>query len=170
MEILVRPARPGDAASIGRIFVEAARTAWAHFLPEDELALLHSPAERWEREAQDEVTLVAELRGEPIAFAVIRGSLDADANPGVTGELDTLYALPSCWGRGVGQLLMRAALDTLRARGYREATLWTAEQNERPRRIYEAAGWEIDGARRRKAFLDVEFIELRYRIAFQASR
>lgn len=165
MEILVRSARPADAAIIGRIFVEAARNAWAHFLPEDRLALLDSPAGRWEREAQDEVTLLAELGGELVAFAVIRGSMDGDADPGGTGELDTFYALPSSWGRGVGQLLMQAALDTLRAQGYREATLWTAEQNERPRRIYEAAGWELDGARRLKTFLGVEFVELRYRIA-----
>jgi GNAT superfamily N-acetyltransferase len=32
-------------------------------------------------------------------------------------------------GNGVGRALMIAALDHLRAAGYREATLWTAEQN-----------------------------------------
>jgi GNAT superfamily N-acetyltransferase len=165
MEILIRLARPADAAAIGRIFVEAARTAWAHFLPPDRLALLPSPAERWKREAPHEVTLVAEDGGELVAFALIRCSSDPDAHPLQIGELDTFYGLPSSWGRGVGQLLMRAALDALRAQGYREATLWTAEQNERPRRIYEAAGWELDGARRLKTFLGVEFVELRYRIA-----
>jgi hypothetical protein len=59
---------------------------------------------------------------------------------------------------------MRAALDTLRARAYREAILWTAEENRRPRRIYEAAGWILDGARRSKTFLGVTLTELRYRI------
>jgi len=110
------------------------------------------------------VTLVAEHAGELVAFAVVRRSMDTDADPWRTGELDTFYALPSSWGRGVGQRLMRAALDALRARRYREATLWTAEQNERPRRIYEAAGWEFDGAQRQRTFLGVELIELRYRI------
>ncbi|HME71817.1 MAG TPA: GNAT family N-acetyltransferase [Myxococcota bacterium] len=133
-------------------------------MPPERLALLHSPAERWERAAPHEVTLVAEHAGELVAFAVVRRSMDTDADPWRTGELDTFYALPSSWGRGVGQRLMRAALDALRARRYREATLWTAEQNERPRRIYEAAGWEFDGAQRQRTFLGVELIELRYRI------
>ncbi|HBZ71700.1 MAG TPA: GNAT family N-acetyltransferase [Deltaproteobacteria bacterium] len=165
MELLVRPARPGDGAAMAEIFVEAARTAWAHFLPPTRLALLRSPAERWERGGTDEVTLVAEQAGQVVAFAVVRRSDDADADPLRTGELDTFYALPSRWGCGVGQVLLGAALEALRAGGYREATLWTAEQNERPRRIYEAAGWELDGAQRLKTFLGVEFTELRYRIA-----
>src|SRR5271157_3172019 len=84
------------------VFVEAARTAWAHFLPPERLALLHSPAERWERAAPHEVTLVAEHAGELVAFAVVRRSMDTDADPWRTGELDTFYALPSSWGRGVG--------------------------------------------------------------------
>jgi RimJ/RimL family protein N-acetyltransferase len=165
MEILVRPARSADAATLHRIFAEAARTAWSHFLPEDELALLTSPGERWEQEAPPETTLVAELGGELVAFAVIRGSLDTDAEPGGTGEVETFYSLPSSWGRGVGKALLRAALDALRRQGYREATLWTAEQNARPRRIYEVAGFALDGTRRQKVFLGVKLTELRYRIA-----
>jgi GNAT superfamily N-acetyltransferase len=165
MKTLVRALRPGDGAAMARVFVEAARAAWAGFLPADRLALLTSPVERWERQAPDEVTLVAERGGEVVAFAVVRGATDEGVDPGLAGELDTFYALPSRWGLGVGRLLMRAALDTLRARGYREATLWTAEPNERPRRIYEAAGWRLDGARRAKTFLGVALTELRYRIS-----
>ena len=149
---------------MARVFLEAARAAWAHFLPADRLAVLESSPERWERQAPQEATLVAERGGDVVGFAVVRGSMDAGEDPSLTGELDTFYALPSSSGRGVGRLLMRAALDTLRARGCREATLWTAEQNERPRRIYEAAGWRPDGARRPKAFLGVALVELRYRI------
>jgi GNAT superfamily N-acetyltransferase len=164
METLVRALQPGDGAAMARVFVEAARAAWAHFLPPDRLALLESPAERWEGQAPQEVTLVAERGGDVVGFAVVRGSTDAGEDPRLTGELDTLYVLPSSSGRGVGRRLMRAALDTLRARGCREATLWTAEPNARPRRIYEAAGWRPDGARRPKTFLGVVLTELRYRI------
>jgi GNAT superfamily N-acetyltransferase len=163
MEILVRPATVSDRAAIGRIFVEAARNGRGHFLPPERLALLRAPAGWWEPTA-GEVTLVAEQAAKLVAFARIRRSLDSDADPERTGELDTLYALPSSWGRGVGQFLMRAVLDALRSQGYSEATLWTAEQNQRPRRIYEAAGWQLDGAQRLKVFLGTERRELRYRI------
>lgn len=47
---------------------------------------------------------------------------------------------------------------------FRDATLWTAAENHRPRRIYEAAGWQTDGMDRRRAFGGVEFVEVRYRI------
>ena len=160
----MRPLQAGDGAAMARVFVEAARAAWAGFLPPDRLAWLTSSADRWERRAHQEVTLVAERRGEVVAFAVLRASEDADLDPRLVGELDTFYALPPNWGSGVGRLLMRAALDTLRARGYREAALWTAEENRRPRRIYEAAGWTLDGAQRSKRFLGVTLTELRYRI------
>jgi len=165
MQFSVRPARPGDGAAIGQIYVEAARAAWAHFLPPDQLALLRSPGEDWELERAHEVTLVAEHAAELVAFARIRRSADPDADPARTGELDTFYALPSTWRSGVGRFLMRAVLDALQSQGYSEATLWTAGENRRPRRIYEAAGWKLDGTQRLKLFLGVELRELRYRIA-----
>jgi len=37
-------------------------------------------------------------------------------------------------------------------------------KNHRPRRFYEEAGWQLDGARRTKAWLGVEFDEVRYRL------
>lgn len=165
MDLFVRRAQSGDGAAFGRIFVEAARVAWAHFLPAEELALLDPAQAGWEERIATGLVLVAEDAGEIVAFAVVRPSPDDDAEPSHTAELDTFYALPSSWGRGVGRLLLGAALDTLRGKGFREATLWTAEHNERARCIYEIAGWQRDGAQRRKTYLGVEFIELRYRIA-----
>lgn len=164
MDLLVRPARPGDGAAISRVFLAATRAGWADFLPADGLRALDSPAERWERELASGQALVAERDGEIVAFAVVRPSRDEDADPDRVGELDTIYVLPSVWGQGAGRSLMTAALDVLRASGFREATLWTAEQNARPRHVYEAAGWRLDGTRRQRTFLGVELIELRYRI------
>jgi hypothetical protein len=36
-------------------------------------------------------------------------------------------------------------VDDLRGRGFRTATLWVLETNERTRRFYEIAGWKPDG-------------------------
>jgi GNAT superfamily N-acetyltransferase len=165
MDVPVRPARPGDGGAIGRIFVASARAAWAHFLPTDGLAAVSSPPERWRHATGRQVVLVAERDGQVVAFAVIRPSHDEGVDRASVGELDAFYALPSVWGLGVGRALMAATLDALRGQGFRAATLWTAEQNQRPRRIYQAAGWRLDGGHRRKTYLGVEFVELRYRIA-----
>jgi GNAT superfamily N-acetyltransferase len=166
MDALVRRARPGDGEAMSRIFDQAARAASTHFLPARGLAELDTPPERWERDiaAEGVDALVVEHDNQVVAFAVVRPTQDPDGDPAHTGELDTFYALPSVWGLGVGRTLMGHALEALRARGFEEATLWTAEENRRSRRVYEAAGWRLDAGRRQKTFIGVEFGELRYRI------
>lgn len=124
-----------------RIYIAAAREAWGHFLPVEEL----SP--RVEAFTGD-AGFVAEENGEVVGFAWIRGA-----------ELDTLYTLPRVWGRGTGRALMDRALD-----GRAAVTLWTAEENTRARAVYERYGWRLDGATREKTYAGVTFTELRYRI------
>ncbi len=51
----------------------------------------------------------------------------------------------------------------LREAGCTEATLWTEERNERPRRVYEAAGWRTDGEVRERPWNGAWLRELRYR-------
>ena len=56
-------------------------------------------------------------------------------------EIALLYTHPRAWGGGRRRALLAAGEAALRERGCSEATLWTEERNERPRRFYEAAGW-----------------------------
>ncbi len=156
----VRPAVAADWPEMRRAFVAAGRAAWSHILAADALAQLAPPA-RWDP-AQGADALVAEAAGHVLAFAILRRSGDADAGPGV-GEIDGFYAHPLVWGRGVGRDLLAAACDELARRGFREATLWTEARNERPRRIYERAGWTLDGTERRRTHLRCELVELRHR-------
>lgn len=107
--------------------------------------------------------LVAETGRQVIGYAVTRPSGDADADV-ATGELDAFFLDPTNWGLGAGRALMDAALAAFQEGGFRDATLWTAAENHRPRRIYETGGWRIDGVDRRRAFAGVEFVEVRYRI------
>ena len=53
----------------------------------------------------------------------------------------------------------------LAAAGYPELVLWVTPQNERARRLYEAAGWRTDGAARDQEVLGVVVPEVRYRRA-----
>jgi GNAT superfamily N-acetyltransferase len=173
VNVRVRRALPGDGEVMSRVFDEAARAAWTHFLPIERLRGLRTPAEDWECDlASDDrvVALLAENERGVVGFAVVRPSRDADADPARTGELDTFYALPSVWRLGVGRALMAATIGVLRDAEFEEATLWTAEQNHRSRHFYEAAGWRRDGAQRRKSFVGVEFTELRYRIGLNQPR
>jgi GNAT superfamily N-acetyltransferase len=165
--VRVRPGRGDDAAAIAAVFAEAARTGWADLFPPAwfEDALDVAP-ERFRRELEGferAEVLVAEEDGEVVGFATVRPSADTTADERI-GVLHTLYTRSAVWGRGAGRALLAAAVATLARRGFDEATLWTEVRNARPRRVYEAAGWRLDGARRERVIAGENVVDLRYRI------
>jgi len=141
---VVRPARPEDRPAMAEAFVAAGRAAWG-FAGEAALAGMRAP------EFAGGELVVEDAQG-VAGFAVLDGC-----------ELDLLYTHPRVWGRGAGRLLLAAAEDALRAAGCRDATLWTEERNERPRRVYEAAGWRLDGEVRERVWNGAPLRELRHR-------
>jgi ribosomal protein S18 acetylase RimI-like enzyme len=74
------------------------------------------------------------------------GALSPAGLAGETGELYALYVAPAHWSTGAGRALTDAALDGLRAAGYRRVVLWTLIENARARRFYDKAGFAADGA------------------------
>jgi GNAT superfamily N-acetyltransferase len=160
----VRPARPGEGARLGEIFLSSGRAAWARHLSPVGLATVTSPADEWERKIADPdvIVLVAEHRGRVAALSVLCRSPDEDADPARVALLDRLYTEPAAWRRGLGRALLEAGMKELSERGFRELTLWTAEWNT-SRGFYEANGWSPDGATREKTFAGGTFTEVRYR-------
>ena len=166
--IVVRSADDGDVETMAAIYVNAAGEGWAHMFGESGLAALEPPVERFRGELAStdprRQVLVAEREGRVVGFAVVRPSRDADADAVLVGELDQLYSDPAVWGQGVGRTLLAAAIETLRESGFTEATLWVAEDNHRPRQIYEVAGWTLDGVTRDKSWRGAGVRDLRYRL------
>lgn len=166
MTVNIRSALPIDLPAMVAIKHDAGLAAWQHILPPEVIETLPFPPRWGEAIASPDPrtsTLLAELDGRVVGFAITRPSGDVDASP-QTGELDGFYSDPAVWGIGAGRALLAWATDRLTDAGFREATLWTAELNHRPRRIYEVAGWRVDGAQRHRSFGGVEFIEVRYRL------
>jgi GNAT superfamily N-acetyltransferase len=164
--ITLRPATTADLAAMARAKQDAGVAAWPHILPPELIGQLPFP-ERWRGAvthppARTRV-LVAEQQGAVVAFAITHPSADDDADAQI-GELDGFYVAPAVWGRGIGRALLAAAVEALREDGFSHATLWTAADNHRPRRIYETAGWRLDGAVRHRHLGGAEFDELRYRV------
>jgi GNAT superfamily N-acetyltransferase len=62
--------------------------------------------------------------------------------PGLA-HLWQLFVLPPWWGSGVAGTLHEAALEEMRAQGYRRARLFTPSGHERARRFYERRGWSL---------------------------
>ncbi|MDL4820589.1 GNAT family N-acetyltransferase [Actinomadura opuntiae] len=67
--------------------------------------------------------------------------------PGEDGaaELVGMWVAPAARGRGVGDLLVRAALDWTAERGLSELRLWVVEGNSRAERLYARHGFARTG-------------------------
>jgi GNAT superfamily N-acetyltransferase len=156
--MVVRRARADDLPALERIYVEAGRAAWAHILRTETLAQLEAPSALRDGLDGDALVLVVELDGRVVGFAEALAR-----EPGVAA-VRAFYTAPDAWGLGAGRALMSALLAELETQGYAAATLWTAEENHRPRRFYEEAGWRLDGTERHQSWKGSEFVELGYRI------
>lgn len=163
--VRIREARVEDAAAIATVYNAAARAGWASFLPGAET--MDVPAERFADgvAAPGVTTLAAERGGEVVGFAQVL--VPAREPVPDAGELEMLYTHPSVWGEGVGRSLLAAAVERLRACGCTAAVLWTAAANDRPRRVYETAGWRPDGTRRTRSWRGTTFEELRYALPLE---
>lgn len=141
--ITTRPAVPDDADAIVNIRNTGWREAYAHLLSAEFLAGLSTDAE-WLRRAianaERTVTVVAELDGEMVGFAVATPSMEPDAPR--EWLMPMIYQYARAHGSGTGQALLDAAL------GDRPAYLWTAEDNPRAIAFYRRNGFLPDGTRK----------------------
>jgi GNAT superfamily N-acetyltransferase len=168
----IRRAAVGDATAIAVVHVRAWQAAYRGLIPRDYLDSL-DPEERAERwadilAAEDwprAGTLVATSGSDIAGFAVVCPSRDEGADPLTVGEIPAIYLLPTHWGTGLGRQLMHSALSLLGEGGYRQATLWVLDTNERAQRFYRVGGWRPDGTVKQDTSHGIALDELRYRRA-----
>jgi len=145
--IVIRPASPQDVPSLGRLGVLMVRTHHA-FDPRRFIAPAPRTAERYgaflgeQLAKRSAVVLVAVRRARVIgyAYAGLEG-YDYMALRGPAGALYDIVVAPAHRGRGVGRLLLDAALAWLDAQGAPRAVLSTAEQNVPAQRLFARAGF-----------------------------
>jgi GNAT superfamily N-acetyltransferase len=167
-DVDIRRADPADARSIAEVHVRAWRWAYRGLMPDELLdGLSIERREEWWRrglspERPRNRTWVAERDGRLVGFVAAGPGQDPDATA-ETGEVYAIYLEEEVVGTGVGRALFARAVDDLRADGYRAATLWVLDSNERTRRFYEAAGWLPDGESKVEPWGEFELSEVRYR-------
>ncbi len=142
----VRRAERHDARTLAEIHVETWRATYVGVLPQEVLDGLNVEEReelwrQWIPHPETEV-FVAVRDGEVVGFVSVGPSW---SSPG-SGELYSIYVLPSAHGSGAGPALMDAAVAAL-ARRFDEAILWVATENPRAKRFYERHGWIADGER-----------------------
>ncbi|HEX9124005.1 MAG TPA: GNAT family N-acetyltransferase [Actinomycetota bacterium] len=150
MTLRIREAVPDDARAIAEVHVRSWQHAYRGQLSDDYLDglrvedRLEQHRHALERPPPEYRMWVAEEQGRTLGFACTGRSEDADADDR-TAEFYAIYLHPEHVGTGLGRSLFEYALADLRERGFRVATLWVLQTNERARRFYETAGWFTDG-------------------------
>ena len=147
--ITVRGAAEADLPAMTAAKLDAGTAAWPHIFPAEVLSQLGFP-ERWTAAVLDRGqrthALVAEwIGGRGLRDRAAVGRRRRVTRDGGAGRLRHRAEPPGARSRPGAH---GAALEALREDGFTTATLWTATDNHRPRRIYERAGWRLDGPTR----------------------
>lgn len=154
-DVSVRPARPDDAAELGRIQVETWRTAYATILPAPVLDALSAStaAAAWATAIEQPPTpshhvLVAMEQQWRVGFVAIGPAADledGDPEPATTAAIAPILVEPRWGRRGHGSRLLAAAVDHARADGLTRAVAWIPEGDVPSREFLSSAGWAPDG-------------------------
>ena len=147
---------------MGRAHVRAWQAAYRGVMPDEYLDGLsvEDRSAMWRRQIAQgtDGLLVAVADGAVVGFAAFGACRDDDD----VGELYAINLDPDAWGRGFGRELLEAATASLADMGFSELVLWVVPENQRARRLYEAAGWQDDGMTRSDQVLGVTVRDMRY--------
>lgn len=81
------------------------------------------------------------------------------------GELMSIYVLANYQKRGIGTVLMQAAINGLKQQGFGHAALWVMGANFTAINFYERSGWRSTGIRQRQAVLGQKVTLVQYQRA-----
>ena len=141
----VRPATLRDAKAIAEIHVSASLAAYRGLLTDVQINTVSAEQRQayWREaiEFNEPQVYVAVDEGEVVGFVGFDRSRDPGTPP-TTGEIWSIFAATSHWGRGVGLALWDVARDGLLEEGCTKVTLWVPLGNERGLRFHELAGFK----------------------------
>jgi ribosomal protein S18 acetylase RimI-like enzyme len=145
--VSIRGAAPADVAAIGRLGALLVRVH--HDLdPQRFIAAAPDTEKRYgwflgtQLEEPNVIILVAEQDGEVIGYTYsgVEGN-DYMALRGPAGVVYDIVVDPAHRKQGVGQMLLAATVDALKARGSPRVVLSTAERNASAQRLFDRAGF-----------------------------
>lgn len=144
---VIRQATPEDMPAVGRLGALLIRTHHT-FDAARFIADTHDSAEGYawflgtQLQRKDAAVLVAEDGGRVMGYTYVTVE-DEDwmSLRGPAGVLHDVVVEPEHRRRGIGQLLLDAALDFVASRGAPQAVLYTAVANKSAQRMFERAGF-----------------------------
>src|ERR1700760_4638013 len=120
LSLKVRQAKPDDADSIARVYIESWHDTYAAILPMRLLCAMtpRGQTARWRStvRSRGERVFVAEDEALGVVGMASCGQ-SRDATLGFDGEVYTLYVDPACYGEGVGRALLQNVFSWMADRG-----------------------------------------------------
>ena len=151
MTLEIRPADAADEEALAAID----RAAWTPLSSPGRARRRRAVLHEWTRPRD---VLVAVEDGEIAGYVrLVRASRFASSDHVVT--VNGIAVDPARQGRGIGRALMDAAIAEARRRRARRLTLRVFSPNEPARRLYESAGFVVEGVLRGEFFLDGEYVD-----------
>lgn len=143
--VVIRDARPADAAAIGRVHVASWRATYPGLIPDAYLVNMSekAAAARWEGITRAKVPKQGALVAEDPALGGVVGFASFGARrvavDGYDGEFYAIYLLEEAQGRGTGRRLMAAMAERFLESGVGSAGVWCLRDNP-SRWFYERLG------------------------------
>ena len=97
--------------------------------------------EEWRNAVVSRTRFVAESDGQAVGMASV-----GEAGPGRAGSVTSFWVHPRARGKGVGDALLLATIESARAAGYGELFLWVVENNDHAQKLYQRHGFQRTGA------------------------
>lgn len=166
---MLRDATPEDAARLEDIRVRSWFHAYAGKAEQDVFDALKlgefGGVEKWKEviAGHSPITSVRTTEDDGVLTgfcAVAAPSRDADEPEGVA-EIVALYVDPDAQRTGYGRALLDDAVASMKADGWKVATVWTLEDNFRALPLYESRGFKHDGSVRTESGWFVADVRLR---------
>lgn len=145
--ISVRKAHRGDALALAQLAERTFREAFSTMNTPEDMELhcrnTYSEAQQAQEIADpDRVTLLCEADGELVGYAQVRwGKVPAFVVAKSPGEIQRIYVLAACHGKGVARELMEAGIREITARGGDVVWLGVWEHNPRAIAFYRKLGF-----------------------------
>jgi GNAT superfamily N-acetyltransferase len=144
--LTIRKARPSDAESVARVYVDSWRDTYPLILPNKLLAnmSLEGQSARWRNAiamaAREGVYVAEDEKGGIVGMTSLGRARDSGL--GYDAEIYTLYVDPLLTGRGIGRALLSGAFAALVERGHTRCVIWAHAKNP-ARFFYEAMGGKL---------------------------
>jgi ribosomal protein S18 acetylase RimI-like enzyme len=143
-EIIIRRAHAGDRSfiiSLARRFAEFPLPSWREAVQIREGTSRVLEAAIYSEEEAIAVLMAEDSEGRKLGFVHLQTHTDFFTGEAY-GHVSELAVIEEAEGRGAGSMLMSAAEQWAKEKGYRQLSLNVFTENEKARRMYERLGYE----------------------------